>query len=161
MPALVKAWGGIWLLASIGMFLSFKYVLALDDELREEAKNSVIHNLWRVNHFLNPKVTIKVGSDYITTIEELRELSVLIGECNVKSRNLMASKIYADWAKIVAALHIVSLLTWGGLVLKTGINEEISGLAFFFAPLGLFLIFWILALIKKMSVHGRTDAGNF
>lgn len=142
------------------MFASFKWVLRLDDSLDQIARSSIATNLWRVNQFLTPKVAVSTGLDYINSVDEVLVLSNIMAHCTSPMSNLRSSRKYADWARMTAGAHIVAVVVWAGLILFSDVNDLLSGLVLFFIPLALFIGFFGLALIRKMSVANMPDLAS-
>ena len=130
LPSLVKAWGAVWWVLTLGMFGSVRIVLAVDDDTVASARGHATQNLWQINTFLRGKLSvIRPGSDYLTTEPELYELSGLVTACLAKHHALIKCRKYSDLAKFAAWAHGVALVTWGGLIVSTDFHAELLGLS--------------------------------
>ena len=154
LPSLVKAWGAVWWVLTLGMFGSVRIVLAVDSDTVASARGHASQNLWQINTFLRGKLSVmRPGSDYLTTEQELYELSGLVRECLAKDHALTGCRKYSDLAKIAAWAHGVALVVWGGLIVSTDLDSAAWGLTLFFLPAALFLVAFVTAFRMKMDLH--------
>ena len=159
LPEIVQAWGSAWLFITAGAFWLVSRVLINDELLLKEAEIASASELWRANEYLRNKFrgstlhSSVIGSDYLTTVEHLRELSNL---ANICVEPLTIYRSYRKYADAVRASLFAHALAWGGwviLILLTDANEGVTGIPLFFGPIALALMLVAKALSLRNSLH--------
>ena len=155
LPEIVQVWGGLWLFIAGGVFWLTPKIIAVDNILMSEAENAATAELWMINLHLSRKFIRAdlVGSYYLTSASDLRELESLVRSCAAPLTKFAACRKYNEWVKIASGVHAAAWAIWVALILFTEANETITGILLFFGPLVAVLYYAIRAALLRNELH--------